>query len=78
MEGYCVYTRLLEDPDIYLYYNGMENDDSVVEALNIIVAFTPNDAMFFDEATAIRLCERLNKDTEALKEYGYSEFKILS
>jgi hypothetical protein len=56
----------------------MENDDSVVEALNVIVAFTPNDAMFFDEATAISLCERLNKDTEALKEYGYSEFKILS
>lgn len=76
MEGYCVYTYLIDDPAIYLYYKGMENDESVVNALNVVVTFTSNDAMYFDEATAISLCERLNKDSEALKESGYSEFKI--
>lgn len=76
MEGYYVYTRLLDDPTKYLYYKGMESGDSVIDALNVIVAFTPSDAMYFDEVTAISLCERLNKDSEALKESGYSEFKI--
>ena len=53
----------------------MENDDSVADALNVVVAFTPSDAMYFDEATAINLCERLNKESETLMKYGYSEFK---
>ena len=78
MEGYCIYTCLIDDPSINLYYKGMECDDSVVEALNVVVAFTPNDAMYFDEATAIGLCERLNKDSETLTESGYLDFKILS
>lgn len=56
----------------------MECNDSVVNALNVVVAFTPNDAVYFDEATAINLCERLNKDSDALKESGYSDFNILS
>lgn len=56
----------------------MECNDSVVNALNVVVAFTPSDAVCLDEATAIGLCERLNKDSGALKESGYSEFKILS
>lgn len=77
MEGYYVYTRLLDDPTKYLYYKGMESGDSVIDALNVVVAFSPNDAIFFDEAAAISLCKRLNKDSEALKESGYSEFKIL-
>ena len=78
MEGYCVYTYLIDDPAIYLYYKGIENDNSVTDVLNVIVAFTPNDAMFFDETTAIGLCNQLNKDSETLMKYGYSEFKILS
>lgn len=49
MEGYCVYTYLIDDPAIYLYYKGMENDESVVNALNVVVTFTSNDAMYFDE-----------------------------
>lgn len=78
MEGYYVYTSLIDDPAICLYYKGIENDDSVADALNVVVAFTPSDAIYFDEAAAISLCERLNNNSEVLKESGYSKFKILS
>lgn len=77
MDGYCLRTHLIEKPSVYLYYKGMEDVATCPDALNVVVAFTPKDAMYFDETTAQSLCERLNKDSEALKESGYSEFKMI-
>ena len=77
MEGYYLRTHLIEKPSIFLYYKGMEDDATCPDALNVVVAFTPKDAMYFDEPTALSLCERLNKDSGALKESGYSEFKMI-
>ena len=77
MEGFCLRTHLIEKPCVCFYYKGMEDDNTSPDALNVVVAFTPKDAMYFDKPTALSLCERLNKDSGALKESGYSEFKMI-
>ena len=77
MDGYCLRTKLLEKPSVCLYYKGMEDDNTVSFALNVIVAFTPKDAMILDENAAKSLCKRLNEDKEALLECGYSGFEII-
>lgn len=76
MEQYCLITRLLEKPSVRLYYNGMEDDMTVPCALNVVVAFTQDGALYLDENTAVRLCNRLNEDRNTLQAHGYSEFEI--
>ena len=76
MEGYCLRTHLIEKPSVFLYYKGMEDDNTSPNALNVVVAFTPAEALVFDEDDAKKLCQRLNKDSEILKANGYGEFEI--
>ena len=76
MEGYCLRTHLIEKPSVYLYYKGMEDDVICPDALNVVVVFTPAEALVFDEDAARNLCQRLNRDSEALKANGYGEFEI--
>ena len=76
MEGYCLRTHLIEDLSVFLYYKGMEDDSASPDALNVVVAFTPAEALVFDEDDAKKLCQRLNKDSEILKANGYGEFEI--
>ena len=77
MEGYCIRTKLLEKPNVCLYYKGMEDDNTVSFALNAIVGFSIDDALILDEKAAISLCDRLNEDRDLLLECGYSEFEII-
>ena len=76
MEGYCLRTHLIEDLSVFLYYKGMEDDSASPDALNVVVAFTPAEALVFDEDAALRICMRLNEDREVLKANGYGEFEI--
>lgn len=77
MEGYCLRTHLIEDLSVFLYYKGMEDDSASPDALNVVVAFTPAEALVFDEDDAKKLCQRLNKDSEILKANGYGEFEVI-
>lgn len=76
MEGYCLMTRLLENPAVCLYYKDVENDSSVPFALNVVVAFIPSEALILDNKSAKNLCKRLNADKDVLLSQGYSEFDI--
>ena len=77
MGRYCVRTRLVEKPSVCLYYIWKEDDNTVIDALNVIVAFTPADARIFDEDAAIKLCKHLNEDKDSLLECGYTEFEAI-
>lgn len=77
MEEYCVRTKLLEKPSVCLYYKGMEDDDIIHNALNVIVAFTPADAKIINKVEAMKLCQRLNEDKDLLLRYGYTEFEAI-
>lgn len=67
----------MDKPSVCLYYKGMEDDDTVSYALNVIVGFTPAEAMILDEDAAIRLSQRLNEDSDSLLAHGYTEFYII-
>ena len=77
MDGYCLRTRLVEKPSLCLYYKGMEVNEGVPEALNVVVAFTLADALVLDEDTADRICMQLNEDRASLLECGYTEFEVM-
>ena len=77
MDGCYLRTHLIERPSVYLYYKGMEDDNTCPDALNVVVAFTPAEAMIFDEDAAKNLCQRLNRDSEVLKANGYGEFEVI-
>ena len=55
----------------------MEDDKTNPDALNVVVAFTPAEALIFDEDAAKNLCQLLNKDSEILKANGYGEFEVI-
>lgn len=78
MKEYCVRTRLLEKPSVYLYYKGMGDDNNVPFALNAVVGFSIDDALVLDEESARILCDRLNEDRDSLIECGYSEFETIT
>ncbi len=77
MDKFCLMTRLAEKPEICLYYKGIENNTSIPEALNVIVAFTIEDAFLFDNEDAIALREQLNKDKQVLLEHQFLEFEVI-
>lgn len=77
IEGYLLRTHLIENPSVFLYYKGMEDDANIPDALNVAVAFTPAEALVFDEDAAKYLCQRLNRDSETLQANGYGEFEIV-
>ena len=56
---------------------GMEEDSTSPDALNVVVAFTPAGALMFDEDAAKKLCQRLNRDSEILMANVYGEFEII-
>lgn len=58
------------------YYKGTANESGVSLALNTIVALDVSEATTMDRTNAIKLCESLNTDKEALNKKGYSEFEI--
>ena len=66
-------TKLMENPDIVLYYKGKEGDT----ALDVVVAFSPDQACHMDEESAAILCRQLNSDKVLLHEHGYTEFEII-
>ena len=55
----------------------MEDDVICPDALNVVVVFTPAEALVFDEDAARNLCQRLNRDSEVLKANGYGEFEVI-
>ena len=77
MDGYCLRTKLVEKPTVSLYYKGMEDDNAIPSALNVMVAFAPEDSMLFDEEQAVKLCKKLNKDKDSLLAHGYTEFEAI-
>lgn len=77
MDKFCLMTRLAEKPSICLYYKGMERNASVPIALNVIVAFTKEEATLFNEEDARHLCEQLNKDKQVLFEHQFLEFEVI-
>ena len=70
-------TRLMEDAAVCLYYKGMESSGGVPSVLDVVVAFSPADALVMDRETAELLCNQLNKDKASLLAHGYTEFEIL-
>ena len=56
-----------------LYYKGKEGET----ALDIAVAFSPDEAHQMDEDSAANLCRQLNSDKVLLHEHGYTEFEII-
>ena len=77
MDGYCLRTRLLEKPSVCLYYKEVENDKSIPFALNVVVVFSPADALIMDKETADLLCKQLNEDRASLLAHGYTAFEII-
>lgn len=65
--------RLMEEPNIVLYYKGKEGDT----ALDVAVAFSSDQACHLDEESAAILCRQLNSDKVLLHEHGYTEFEII-
>ena len=78
MDGCYLRTHLIEKPSVFLYYKGMEDNNTVPDALNVVVAFTPADAVVLNEDAAKNLCERLNDNWEILLANGFGEFEVLS
>jgi hypothetical protein len=76
MEGFCLRTHLIEKPSVFLYYKGMEDNNTVPDALNVVVAFMPAEAEVLDEDAAKSLCQRLNDNSEILQANGFGEFEI--
>lgn len=77
MDKFCLMTRLAEKPGVCLYYKGIENNTSIPKALNVIVAFTIEEAILFDKEDAIALCKQLNKDKQVLFEHQFLEFEVI-
>lgn len=75
---YVLRTRLLENPEVSLYYKGIAREEGVPFALNTIVAFEPADAMMFNKQTALALCEKLNQDKESLARVGYNVLEVVA
>ena len=55
----------------------MEDDNTVPYALNVVVGFTPAEALILDEDAAMKLCKRLNEDRDSLFAHGYTEFEAI-
>lgn len=77
MNRYVIRTKLLEEPNKVLFYQGTDKDEDSSFALNTIVAFNISEAQVFDKARAFMLCEKLNTDKESLIGNGYSEFGVV-
>ena len=67
----------MEKPSVCLYFKEFEGDKSIPKALDVVVAFTPADALDFFEDEAMKLCKRLNEDKDSLLEHGYTEFEAI-
>jgi len=74
MEQFVLKTHLEENPDVVLYYKGIEGSS----ALDVAVAFSIDDALAMSAAAANRLCRELNKDKELLHSHGYAAFEVVS
>lgn len=77
MNRYVIRTKLQEEPNKGLFYQGTDKDEQSSFALNTIVAFNISEAQVFDKARAFMLCEQLNADKESLIANGYSEFEVV-
>ena len=77
MNRYVVRTKLLEEPNKVLFYQGTDKDEQSSFALNTIVAFNISEARALSKAQAFMLCEKLNSDKESLITNGYSEFEVV-
>lgn len=77
MDRYCLRTRLVEKPSVCLYFKEFEGDNSIPKALDVVVAFTPADALGFSEDEAMKLCKRLNEDKKSLLAHGFCEFEVI-
>ena len=78
MNKYCLRTKVIGGDNIYLYYTGMEDEKNLPYALNVIVNTSIDKATEFDEDEAIKLCNRLNKDKEALLKCEFTEFEVIN
>ena len=77
MDRYCLRTMLVEKPSVCLYFKGFEGDNSIPEALDVVVAFAPADALGFSEDEAMKLCKKLNGDSETLLAHGFCKFEVI-
>ena len=76
MDGYCLLTHLVEDAAVCLYYKGMESSGGAPTVLDVVVGFSPADALIMDKETAELLCYQLNKDKASLLANGYKAFEM--
>ena len=53
---------MVENPSVCLYYKEVEENGCAPSALDVVVAFSPADALVMDKETAELLCNQLNKD----------------
>ena len=77
MDGYILLTHLVEKQSVCLYYKEVEENGYALSALDVVVAFSPADALVMDKETAELLCSQLNKDKASLLAHGYTGFEIL-
>lgn len=76
MRKYLLACRLIEKPNIFLYYKGLENNPGVSKALNVIIGLSPEEAVVLNEFAAKQLCQELNQDRDVLLKCGFTEFEI--
>ncbi len=77
MNRYVIRTKLLEEPNKVLFYQGTDKDEDSPFALKTVVAFNISKARTLSKARAFMLCEKLNADKESLIANGYSEFEVV-
>ncbi len=75
MERYCIYTRLVDNPNVRLYYKGQEDCNNVANVRNVVVGFLPEDSLSMNRETAKELCSFLNEDLDILHLHGFMRFK---
>ncbi len=75
MEKFVLRTKLVDNPQVVLYYKGTANREGVSLALNTIVVFDMSDAKLFDKADSDKMLKLLNTECELLKSKGFLEFE---
>ncbi len=77
MTKFVLRTKLIENPEVVLYYKGTANTEGVSVALNTIVAFDMSDALLFDKDSSKKMLNLLNAEYEILQLKGFLKFESI-
>ena len=75
-ERYCIYTRLIDDPNVRLYYKGLDKSENASDVLSVVVGFSKEDSIVMNKETAKEICSQLNENLDTLLAHGFDKFKI--